>query len=869
MRSVLGGTAALPVFLIGLSGLGVLAGVACSSDDGAPPAVPIEAGEPPAPVCEGDLEAFRFPGGTDGHADPLGAKAAGQARAGRIRDAAQIVQPANARHAIRPGDFLLANDRIAVYVEAEGESDGYDPYGGEILAIEPLSAEGKPLGISQYGESLFALSRQTVAPEKVTVLNDGSDGKAAVVRASGTLKSIPFLDTFAALVSEEYDYPAALDYVLEPGSSRILLRLSLVNTKTEANAFSNKQFFGFFQQARSQSFTETQGFGEPLGEVPYVAWDGAGGMGFLVRPLQGTLRAELGISGFQFFSTKGTSLEGCETKTFDYAEIVAGAPGVDGLLEAKRSSWNEPAWREVRGTLTEATSRAPLAGASVHATAPDGTYLTRATTDETGGFVIHVPPGAVNLTPILKGWTMPAATPVGDGATIDLTLPQHGTIVVDATDATTSEALPVRVQIVPVTPLVPVPPAFGVVNEVDGRLWQEYAVTGHAELAVPPGAHRVIVTRGYEYEVFDSTVTVAAGETASVAAPLLHSVDTTGVMCADFHIHSYYSADSSDVVESKIKGAIADGLDIPVSSEHEYVIDFMPLIRDMGLARWAYSFPSEELTTFTWGHFGVVPLTPKPDAVNRGAIGWVGKTPGQIFDTVNALPEKPVLIVNHPSSGGFTAYFSAAGFNRTTATGDPSLWSPNFSAVEVFNDSDYETNRNKSVGDYYALLDAGGTYWLIGNSDSHHNVKDPAGYPRNCLAFGHDDPTKLSAEIVRDVLRVGHSTVSGGLYMTVSGPDGKGPGETSQRGAYTVTVAAPSWLSMTELEVIVDGKTAQTLPLTPSGAGPGKRATVTVNVAEAQSSARHYVVFHAKGDGDLSPLHPGRKPFAASNPIFF
>jgi hypothetical protein len=28
------------------------------------------------------------------------------------------------------------------------------------------------------------------------------------------------------------------------------------------------------------------------------------------------------------------------------------------------------------------------------------------------------------------------------------------------------------------------------------------------------------------------------------------------------------------------------------------------------------------------------------------------------------------------------------------------------------------------------------------------------------------------------------------------------------------------------------------------------------------------VVFHAKGEADLSPLHPGRRPFAVSNPVF-
>ena len=41
---------------------------------------------------------------------------------------------------------------------------------------------------------------------------------------------------------------------------------------------------------------------------------------------------------------------------------------------------------------------------------------------------------------------------------------------------------------------------------------------------------------------------------------------------------------------------------------------------------------------------------------------------------------------------------------------------------------------------------------------------------------------------------------------------------------------------------------------------------VTVKIdAEAR---RNWVVFVAKGEGDLSPLHPGRKPFAVSNPIF-
>ena len=843
-----------------LAALGV-AVFACSSD---PDPVASELG-----VCNG-LSEFRFEHGTDGHADPFGAKAAGQARAGKIRDASQIVQGPFARQKVRVGDFALANDRIAVYIEAEGRANGYSPFGGDIVAIEPVGEDGKPKGLSQYGETLVALSRQTVKPDKVSVIADGSDGKAAIVRVSGVLTNIPFLDTFKALSQAEYGFPAAIDYVLEPGSDKLLYRLSLANTTDELVDFANLQRVGFFHASRSKIFTEANGFAPPKGEGPWVAFD-SGDSAFLVRAAEGRpIRSEIEVSGFQLFSVQGLSAEPCEKKTVDYLELATGGPGIDGLLEAKRRAWGEPAWRELRGVLREEGGDA-LAGALVHATAPDGKYLTRALTNANGEYVLHVPAGPVALTPTLKGWAIPSATPVADGAaTADLTLPKRATIEVKATDSVTGEPLPVRVQVIPTSAPVPAPAAFGLREEANGRLWQEFAVTGQAVLPVPPGEHRVVVSRGYEYELLDTPVTADPATPVVVEAKLQRSVDTSGVMCADFHIHSFYSADSSDPADEKVKGAIVDGLDIPVSSEHEWIIDFQPIIQRLGLTKWAFGMPSEELTTFTWGHFGVVPIYPREDAPNNGAVDWVGKKPGEFFQQVNDLPEKPVLVVNHPSGTGFGAYFSAAGFDRATATGDPELWSDAFGAIEVFNDSDFEANRNASVADWFALLNTGKTYWATGNSDSHDHRTSPVGYPRTCLRFGHDDPTKLTPEIVRDVLRAGAATVSGGLYITAEGPDGIGPGGKSAAGAYKVVVQSPSWFSATTLEVIVDGVTTETLPLTAIGsADPGKRYEATVNVAPAQSSARHWVVFHAKGDGDLSPVHPGRKPFAVTNPIFF
>ena len=45
--------------------------------------------------------------------------------------------------------------------------------------------------------------------------------------------------------------------------------------------------------------------------------------------------------------------------------------------------------------------------------------------------------------------------------------------------------------------------------------------------------HRVIVSRGYEYELVDTEVTVSAGQTVQVLASLERSVDAPGALSAD------------------------------------------------------------------------------------------------------------------------------------------------------------------------------------------------------------------------------------------------------------------------------------------------------------------------------------------------
>lgn len=859
---------------LGFASLAAL-GAACSSDPatdttGQPPAsTPLTCELPAAPIETGD---------PNGHPDPFGAKAAKQARAGRLTDASAIVQPAHGRQRIRPGDFVLVNEAIAVAIEDAKTSDGYARFGGEILAIDRVGDDGRPAGVSYYNETLIGLAIEMIRPSSVTVVRDGSDGGEAVVRALGQFAPIPFLEgPLKALFPQPRGLEGAIDFVLAPGWEKLLLRLHIVNRGTAPIDFGvdrpgSDEMFGFFHYSRSRRVTGPFGYGKPSGFLDWVGFE-AGPFGFAFRKPGGQLEFAVEQSGFELFWGPGFVAPACAVSTTDHVEVIAGGPEYDGLLAAVRRATGEPAWRAIEGTVTDASGK-PVEGAIVVEIGDGGALLSRTTAGAGGKFTIHAPNQAVTLVAYRRGYPPhDGVTVAADAKSAELKLAPHAMIHVTATKGESDEPLPVRVQVVPKEPLAGTPEEWGVIDEADGRLHQEFAVTGEATLVVPPGTHRVVVSRGYEWELLDTEVTVAAGETAEIAAPLVRSVDTTGRMCADFHIHSFYSADSNDPVDHKVKGAIADGLDIPVSSEHEWVIDFQPIIEELGLTKWAFGMASQELTTFTWGHFGVVPLDPDDDAHNHGAVDWIGKKPNDVFGWIRTLPIDPAIVVNHPSGGGFQAYFSQARFRRETGKGDdPELWSDDFDAVEVFNDSDLEDNRDGSLADWFALLNHGRTVWATGSSDSHHIRTSPVGYPRTCMWFGHDDPTKLTPEVVRDALLSGDSTIGGGLYMTVLGPGEEHPGQTVKTGGaeatFVVTVEAPSWLAADTLETIVDGETVAVEPLLPLGAGPSKRYVNEVKVSKKAGAKRSWVIFHAKGEGDLAPLHPGRKPFAVSNPVF-
>src|SRR6476661_7460329 len=135
---------------------------------------------PPGAFPEGDAI---------GHADPLHA-GPNEARAGRIHGADLPVVPSGLA-TWKAGDFVLANDRVALVIEDVGDSDLYDPWGGRPVGLARV-ANGAMIEPNNFGEFFILTGRSTVVTDSVSVIADGSGGGPAIIRARGKLHPIPF-----------------------------------------------------------------------------------------------------------------------------------------------------------------------------------------------------------------------------------------------------------------------------------------------------------------------------------------------------------------------------------------------------------------------------------------------------------------------------------------------------------------------------------------------------------------------------------------------------------------------------------------------------------------------------------------------------
>jgi hypothetical protein len=294
--------------------------VACGDDDS-----PVE----PDAGC---VEPFAV--GSEGSLEPLGA-GPGEARAGRLTAADLDAAP----HPLllwEPGDFVLANDRIAFVVEAVGKSDLYDPWGGRPVGMA-LVKDGKLASPASFGELLVLTNRETVVTDSVSVVADGADGGPVIVRASGRLRPLPFFEAITGklFTIELPDVYTAIEYELAPDSNHVDIRY-VYRSPRIGSVEHTSIMHGFMYGERMPRWEP--GFGFDLSDAratEFAAFVDDSGASYTYEIPSGQLEIGISASGFTANFGPGFVLESCQETSRVHARITVGGPGLDGVLVAR------------------------------------------------------------------------------------------------------------------------------------------------------------------------------------------------------------------------------------------------------------------------------------------------------------------------------------------------------------------------------------------------------------------------------------------------------------------------------------------------------------------------------------------------------
>jgi hypothetical protein len=206
---------------------------------------------------------------------------------------------------------------------------------------------------------------------------------------------------------------------------------------------------------------------------------------------------------------------------------------------------------------------------------------------------------------------------------------------------------------------------------------------GAGSLELAPGSYVAFATRGLEYSLDAQPFTITAGATTNVNLAIERVVDTSGFLSADFHIHSAKSFDSSVPITDRVVSFLASGVEVMVSTDHDYITDYAPIIASLGAGAEIASVVGDELTGGNpvpidgtqpveafpegIGHWNAWPLTQYTSNRRNGAPPDEFITPGTAIDRLRGMDSLAAL-GETPDTADAVDWLTAIGIGE--ATGD-------------------------------------------------------------------------------------------------------------------------------------------------------------------------------------------------------
>jgi hypothetical protein len=426
-------------------------------------------------------------------------------------------------------------------------------------------------------------------------------------------------------------------------------------------------------------------------------------------------------------------------------------------------------------------------------------------------------------------------------------------------------------------------PYFRPENPVEtGRDWERYKNSVYPsqegqEVKLPVGAYLISASRGPEYSLDQKVVEVLKDESLEIVFVIDQVVDTSNLLSIDPHLHTQNSLDGALLIPERIKSVIAEGVDVAVATDHNYITDYYPALKKLGLDKYLAVIPGNEVTHNGVVHCNSYPLQVRPEEENKGAIDPRPEEASLLFKASRQKNPEALLQVNHPRDrkyGYFTYYYldlkSAAYVLRTFDT--------SFDLLEVINGPYRNNSERVAVKDWLNLLNRGYYFPLVGSSDSHATDTEEPGYARTYVYYEGKKGKKLDWTAVKEALKKGNSFASTGpiIEFKINGKYTCGDSFTAGReGIYiTLKVQSAPWVAMDEVRIIINGRREMIIPI------KSKEKQIQKFNQEMSLKLEHdsYLAVEVLGKKSLYPViqRPSKGgdfkdaalPYALTNPVF-
>ena len=383
-----------------------------------------------------------------------------------------------------------------------------------------------------------------------------------------------------------------------------------------------------------------------------------------------------------------------------------------------------------------------------------------------------------------------------------------------------------------------------------------YTRAGAVRLRLPAGRYVVYAGRGFEYSVARAEIDLRAGSNPPRQLRIHREVDTSGWAAMDTHVHTGTFARHGDAaLEERMLTIAGEGLELPVSTEHNMRVDFGPPAVEARVDALFTPLVGSEVTTPALGHFNVFGLAPDTRPIDARATDWPA-----LRASIASAAVDPVVVLNHGRDvhGGFRPLDPAR--HISVAGEDLNGWVLPANAMEVVNSGAVMSDALALARDWMGLLNRGVTLTPVGSSDSHDVARYIVGQGRTYVRLDDGKPGHIDQKLAVERVRAGQVTVSYGLLTEIE-VNGRGPGQMAAATGdldVRLRVKGPGWSRARRVALYVNGEEARHEEIG-GGARAGLKWDATWRVPRPAHDVHLAAV--AEGPGIEGPYWPTAKPY--------